>query len=127
MFAINISAAVLYFPNSFLPETLVGNMCYIHLLVFYRQILGDALLKDRMSMQSTGEHWRKIRFIQGTTLSRVSLWQEMVLALRLSHPLYFYFLIIIYLLTVGRDRSWRVLVSELSCPDFATLCLIQQN
>uniref|UniRef100_A0A8C9NKU3 Nephrocystin 1 n=1 Tax=Serinus canaria TaxID=9135 RepID=A0A8C9NKU3_SERCA len=38
---------------NFLPETLVGGMCYIHLLVFYRQILGDALLKDRMSMQST--------------------------------------------------------------------------
>ncbi|RMC08033.1 hypothetical protein DUI87_15505 [Hirundo rustica rustica] len=40
-------------PSNFLPETLVGGMCYIHLLVFYRQILGDALLKDRMSMQST--------------------------------------------------------------------------
>ncbi|KAI1240329.1 Nephrocystin-1, partial [Lamprotornis superbus] len=38
---------------NFLPETLIGGMCYIHLLVFYRQILGDALLKDRMSMQST--------------------------------------------------------------------------
>ncbi|XP_063247411.1 nephrocystin-1 isoform X3 [Prinia subflava] len=38
---------------NFLPETLVGGMSYIHLLVFYRQILGDALLKDRMSMQST--------------------------------------------------------------------------
>ncbi|XP_066034072.1 nephrocystin-1 isoform X4 [Chamaea fasciata] len=38
---------------NFLPETLVGGICYIHLLVFYRQILGDALLKDRMSMQST--------------------------------------------------------------------------
>uniref|UniRef100_A0A8C5ULM3 Nephrocystin 1 n=2 Tax=Malurus cyaneus samueli TaxID=2593467 RepID=A0A8C5ULM3_9PASS len=38
---------------NFLPETLVGSMCYIHLLVFYRQILGDALLKDRVSTQST--------------------------------------------------------------------------
>ncbi|XP_075564663.1 nephrocystin-1 isoform X2 [Pelecanus crispus] len=36
-----------------LPETLLGSMCYIHLLIFYRQILGDALLKDRISMQST--------------------------------------------------------------------------
>ncbi|PKU34382.1 nephrocystin-1 [Limosa lapponica baueri] len=36
-----------------LPETLIGSMCYIHLLIFYRQILGDALLKDRVSMQST--------------------------------------------------------------------------
>ncbi|KAM7116997.1 nephrocystin-1 isoform 3-T3 [Ciconia maguari] len=36
-----------------LPETLTGSMCYIHLLIFYRQILGDALLKDRISMQST--------------------------------------------------------------------------
>ncbi|XP_064002029.1 nephrocystin-1 isoform X2 [Pogoniulus pusillus] len=36
-----------------LPETLVGSMCYIHLLIFYRQLLGDALLKDRISMQST--------------------------------------------------------------------------
>ncbi|XP_053520680.1 nephrocystin-1 isoform X4 [Artibeus jamaicensis] len=37
---------------SLLPETLIGSMCYIHLLIFYRQILGDVLLKDRMSMQS---------------------------------------------------------------------------
>ncbi|NXN09000.1 NPHP1 protein, partial [Indicator maculatus] len=36
-----------------LPETLIGSMCYIHLLMFYRQLLGDALLKDRISMQST--------------------------------------------------------------------------
>ncbi|XP_059684517.1 nephrocystin-1 isoform X2 [Gavia stellata] len=36
-----------------LPETLIGSMCYIHLLIFYRQILGDALLKDRISKQST--------------------------------------------------------------------------
>ncbi|XP_071596532.1 nephrocystin-1 [Heliangelus exortis] len=36
-----------------LPETLLGSMCYIHLLIFYRQILGDALLKDSISMQST--------------------------------------------------------------------------
>eukprot|EP00075_Anas_platyrhynchos_P019751 XP_027309004.1 nephrocystin-1 isoform X5 [Anas platyrhynchos] len=35
-----------------LPETLIGSMCYIHLLIFYRQILGDALLKDRINMQS---------------------------------------------------------------------------
>uniref|UniRef100_A0A8C0FKA4 Nephrocystin 1 n=1 Tax=Bubo bubo TaxID=30461 RepID=A0A8C0FKA4_BUBBB len=35
-----------------LPETLIGSMCYIHILIFYRQILGDALLKDSMSMQS---------------------------------------------------------------------------
>lgn len=31
-------------------------MCYIHLLIFYRQILGDALLKDRISAQSTGKN-----------------------------------------------------------------------
>ncbi|KAM6178267.1 nephrocystin-1 [Rhynchocyon petersi] len=37
---------------SLLPETLVGSMCYIHLLVFYRQILGDVLLKDRANLQS---------------------------------------------------------------------------
>ncbi|KAM4679992.1 nephrocystin-1 isoform 1-T1 [Amazona ochrocephala] len=36
-----------------LPETLIGSMCYSHLLLFYRQILGDALLKDRASLQST--------------------------------------------------------------------------
>ncbi|NXC21002.1 NPHP1 protein, partial [Corythaeola cristata] len=36
-----------------LPETLLGSMCYIHLLIFYRQLLGDALLRDRISMQST--------------------------------------------------------------------------
>ncbi|XP_026700095.1 nephrocystin-1 isoform X2 [Athene cunicularia] len=35
-----------------LPETLIGSMCYIHILIFYRQILGDALLKDSVSMQS---------------------------------------------------------------------------
>ncbi|EFB14663.1 hypothetical protein PANDA_016802, partial [Ailuropoda melanoleuca] len=38
---------------SLLPETLIGSMCSIHLLIFYRQILGDVLLKDRMSTQST--------------------------------------------------------------------------
>ncbi|XP_009235257.1 nephrocystin-1 isoform X5 [Pongo abelii] len=38
---------------SLLPETLIGSMCSIHLLIFYRQILGDVLLKDRMSLQST--------------------------------------------------------------------------
>ncbi|NXL94396.1 NPHP1 protein, partial [Alectura lathami] len=37
---------------NWLPETLVGSMCCIHLLIFYRQILGDALLKDRINMQS---------------------------------------------------------------------------
>ncbi|OXB53160.1 hypothetical protein ASZ78_012602 [Callipepla squamata] len=35
-----------------LPETLMGSMCYIHLLILYRQILGDALLRDRTNMQS---------------------------------------------------------------------------
>ncbi|KAJ8787957.1 hypothetical protein J1605_005615 [Eschrichtius robustus] len=35
-----------------LPETLIGSMCSVHLLIFYRQILGDVLLKDRMSMHS---------------------------------------------------------------------------
>ncbi|NXP45839.1 NPHP1 protein, partial [Heliornis fulica] len=38
---------------NWLPETLIGSMCYIHLLIFYRQILGDALLRDRINMQST--------------------------------------------------------------------------
>ncbi|XP_027709760.1 nephrocystin-1 isoform X2 [Vombatus ursinus] len=37
---------------SLLPETLIGSMCYVHLLVFYREILGDMLLKDRLSMQN---------------------------------------------------------------------------
>lgn len=37
---------------SLLPETLIGSMCSTHLLIFYRQILGDVLLKDRMSMDS---------------------------------------------------------------------------
>ncbi|KAM3931536.1 nephrocystin-1 [Leptodactylus fuscus] len=36
-----------------LPETLLGSMCQIPMLVFYRQILGDVLLKERTSMQST--------------------------------------------------------------------------
>ncbi|XP_032760066.1 nephrocystin-1 isoform X4 [Rattus rattus] len=37
---------------SLLPETLVGSMCSAHLLIFYRQILGDVLLRDRTSLQS---------------------------------------------------------------------------
>uniref|UniRef100_A0A8C3W0K2 Nephrocystin-1 n=1 Tax=Catagonus wagneri TaxID=51154 RepID=A0A8C3W0K2_9CETA len=37
---------------SLLPETLIGSMCSTHLLIFYRQILGDVLLKDRMSKDS---------------------------------------------------------------------------
>ncbi|XP_051000544.1 nephrocystin-1 [Acomys russatus] len=37
---------------SLLPETLVGSMCSIHLLMFYRQILGDVLLRDRTNLQS---------------------------------------------------------------------------
>uniref|UniRef100_A0A8C2UZI1 Nephrocystin-1 n=1 Tax=Chinchilla lanigera TaxID=34839 RepID=A0A8C2UZI1_CHILA len=37
---------------SLLPETLIGSMCCSHLLVFYRQILGDVLLKDRTSSQN---------------------------------------------------------------------------
>ncbi|NXW62652.1 NPHP1 protein, partial [Eurystomus gularis] len=43
-----------------LPETLIGSTCYIHLLIFYREILGDALLKDRISMQSTDLIWNPI-------------------------------------------------------------------
>ncbi|XP_072102959.1 nephrocystin-1 [Mobula birostris] len=35
-----------------LPETLVGPKCYVHLLAFYRQLLAEALLKDRINMQS---------------------------------------------------------------------------
>nr|XP_048315776.1 nephrocystin-1 isoform X2 [Myodes glareolus] len=37
---------------SLLPETLVGSMCSAHLLKFYRQILGDVLLRDRTNLQS---------------------------------------------------------------------------
>ncbi|XP_060228121.1 nephrocystin-1 isoform X3 [Meriones unguiculatus] len=37
---------------SLLPETLVGSMCSTHLLIFYRQILGDVLLRDRTNLQS---------------------------------------------------------------------------
>ncbi|XP_074844530.1 nephrocystin-1 isoform X2 [Carettochelys insculpta] len=35
-----------------LPETLTGSMCYIQLLIFYRQILNDVLFRDRINMQS---------------------------------------------------------------------------
>ncbi|CAI5771214.1 nephrocystin-1 isoform X1 [Podarcis lilfordi] len=35
-----------------LPEVLIGSMSYIHLLLFYRQILGDVLLRDRPNMQN---------------------------------------------------------------------------
>uniref|UniRef100_UPI00398EAE67 nephrocystin-1 isoform X2 n=1 Tax=Pristiophorus japonicus TaxID=55135 RepID=UPI00398EAE67 len=35
-----------------LPDTLVGPKCYIQLLAFYRQLLADVLLKDRINMQS---------------------------------------------------------------------------
>ncbi|XP_070590753.1 nephrocystin-1 isoform X2 [Erythrolamprus reginae] len=34
-----------------LPDVLIGSMCYMHLILFYRQILGDVLLKDRPNMQ----------------------------------------------------------------------------
>lgn len=37
---------------SLLPETLVGSMCSAHLMIFYRQILGDVLLRDRTNLQS---------------------------------------------------------------------------
>ncbi|XP_034352196.1 nephrocystin-1 isoform X3 [Arvicanthis niloticus] len=37
---------------SLLPETMVGSMCSAHLLIFYRQILGDVFLRDRTSLQS---------------------------------------------------------------------------
>ncbi|XP_051831753.1 nephrocystin-1 isoform X1 [Antechinus flavipes] len=37
---------------SLLPETLIGSMSYVQLLVFYREILGDVLLKDRISLQN---------------------------------------------------------------------------
>lgn len=42
-------------PISLLPETLVGSMCSAHLLKFYRQILGDVLLRDRTNLQSAGK------------------------------------------------------------------------
>ncbi|XP_029450191.1 nephrocystin-1 isoform X3 [Rhinatrema bivittatum] len=35
-----------------LPETLIGSLCNMHLLVFYRKILGDTLLKERVSRQN---------------------------------------------------------------------------
>ncbi|XP_053316793.1 nephrocystin-1 [Spea bombifrons] len=35
-----------------LPETILGSTCYIPLLAFYRQILADVLLKERVSMQN---------------------------------------------------------------------------
>ncbi|KAJ6666988.1 hypothetical protein lerEdw1_018990 [Lerista edwardsae] len=34
-----------------LPEVLIGSMSCMHLLLFYRQILGDVLLRDRLNMQ----------------------------------------------------------------------------
>ncbi|XP_058021063.1 nephrocystin-1 isoform X2 [Ahaetulla prasina] len=34
-----------------LPEVLIGSMCYMHLILFYRQILGDVLLKGRPNVQ----------------------------------------------------------------------------
>lgn len=36
-----------------LPETMIGSVCCITPLVYYRQILGDVLLKDRTCMQNT--------------------------------------------------------------------------
>ncbi|MGH0161198.1 UNVERIFIED_CONTAM: hypothetical protein FKN15_044695 [Acipenser sinensis] len=39
-------------PYNLLPDTLVGSTCCIHLLAFYRQILADALLRDRISVQN---------------------------------------------------------------------------
>lgn len=59
-----LAKCIFPFRDSFLPETLVGSMCCSHLLVFYRQILGDALLKDRTNSQNAGKessrffiHW----------------------------------------------------------------------
>lgn len=77
----NLSCIVFIFPNSLLPETLIGSMCYIHLLIFYRQILGDALLKDRINMQSAGKNcWycrdelsSKIGLSKRIALSRIFL------------------------------------------------------
>ncbi|XP_071438365.1 nephrocystin-1 isoform X2 [Pithys albifrons albifrons] len=40
-------------PSNFLPETFLGSMSCIHLLALYWQILGDALLRDRGSLQGT--------------------------------------------------------------------------
>lgn len=53
-----------FFFNSLLPETLIGSMSSIHLLIFYRQILGDVLLKDRMSMQNAGKGSLEFSFVQ---------------------------------------------------------------
>ncbi|XP_029450190.1 nephrocystin-1 isoform X2 [Rhinatrema bivittatum] len=50
-----------------LPETLIGSLCNMHLLVFYRKILGDTLLKERVSRQNAehmgrkGKHIKEIR------------------------------------------------------------------
>ncbi|KAG9341788.1 hypothetical protein JZ751_018510, partial [Albula glossodonta] len=35
-----------------LPDTLVGSTCSVHLLALYRQVLADALLRDRLTMQN---------------------------------------------------------------------------
>ncbi|XP_066553057.1 nephrocystin-1 isoform X2 [Amia ocellicauda] len=37
---------------SFLPDTIVGSTCCICLMAFYRLILADALLRDRLTMQN---------------------------------------------------------------------------
>lgn len=65
----------IFFFNSLLPETLIGSMSYIHLLIFYRQILGDVLLKDRLSMQSAGKGVFAISFctIMHHALSKCNL------------------------------------------------------
>lgn len=67
----------LFFFNSLLPETLIGSMSYIHLLIFYRQILGDVLLKDRLSMQSAGKGVFAISFctVMHHALSKCNLCQ----------------------------------------------------
>lgn len=66
-----------FFFNSLLPETLIGSMSYIHLLIFYRQILGDVLLKDRLSMQSAGKGVFAISFctVMHHALSKCNLCQ----------------------------------------------------
>lgn len=53
-------------PCSMLPPEIVSSTSYITYLVFYRQILADALLKDLIDVQSTG------KFITWSTLEMVN-------------------------------------------------------
>ena len=46
--------SIIHFVCSTLPDTLLGNTALLQMYSYYRQILGDTLLRDRLDLESTG-------------------------------------------------------------------------